>query len=333
MRHNSPRSFNRHSKTHSKNIPMHRTSTLIDARRRGRACRSRFATRLTLRSLAAIGLIAGLAAAGPNAARADIIGYTLSISSDYSLLQTPGAGNIVTQVKNYTAHQLSVEENNPVFKLTNDAMSSGLTEFTLSLNDPDSVVSALKILTGAPGSQSQAQSPFTNNIYGGPSNSIDIKLSTPLAPDASMFFMLQLAPANGYSDPNFEPGYQSILWPTEPGSSNADVSVTFNNSTDPTTNTIAGPLADLADFVANPDSMLVVGCCGNTSVLTNSMSGPTPPPTPEPASVALMVLGSLPIVVPVWRKRRRQIAARRAMAAGKVQALSPSVSLTDALAC
>jgi len=257
-----------------------------------------------LGALAALALAFGLSAAASPSARGDTLGYGITVSSDYSLATSPGNGNVQLQAKGLSAHVLATEANNPVFEITNNAMTSGITSIVLTLNDPESTFEAFKILSPTTGDMADA--PFTVNAFNGPSDTVGITFSTPLAPGASTFFMAELGPANGFSDVNWTPGYQSILW--KPGEI-ANLNVTWNDTADPT-DSISQALPALTDFMNNVNSFTVVGCCGNTSLLTDIVTGPLPPPTPEPASVVLLLLGAIPAAVPVWRKRRQLAASR-----------------------
>jgi hypothetical protein len=252
------------------------------------------------RAVVAIGLIAF---ALPSA-RADTMSYSINIAASLALLQAPNNASTQLQVSEQSGLVDRVANNNPVIELTNTSTTSDISNVQLTLNDPESTIEALKVLSpdGTP------TGAFADNVYGGPATTIDISLPTPIAPGQSVIWAMELAPVNGYTDTGWVPGYENIMFPGNnpiPGT-NASIVVTYSDpSGDPTTS--AEVLPDLSNFdpAVTVDPTTTCSSSGVPMTLYTLTVPSTPaPPVPEPASFLLMALGALPLAMRAWRKRR-----------------------------
>ena len=280
--------------------PRRRGSPRHSAGRSGRfltRSRSRFVVRSGL-------LLAALAVLVVRPARGDTMGYSVQISSSLALLESPDDPNLKIEVAGANAHQNWVQNNNPVIEITNDSMTADISNVSLAIQNTPDIISALKVISP---NGAVPEGSFANNIYGGPATSIDISLAAaPLAPGKSLIFSLQLGPATSYSDPNWVPGYMNVFYNTADPSKNALFTVTYDPPGDPaTTSSETLPAVDSSDV-----TMLaaVTNCAGNATIVTSTpMGGGTGPSVPEPSSMALVVLGGIPIGWFAWRQRRRRL--------------------------
>jgi len=267
--------------------------------------------------LAAIAAAVLLPPAG--VARADSMSYSIDISSSLQLIEAPNSSSAQSQVSQQSGLVDRVANNNPFVEITNTSTTADITNIQLTLNDPESVIEALKVLS----SDGTPTGAFATNVYGGPATSIDISLGTPLAPGQSVLWTMELAPVNGYSNTGWTPGYQNILFPGSnpiPGT-NASIAVTY---LDPSTSNTTNSPSVLPDLDTFDDDMTVdpaTTCCSTgTPTSLYSLDVPsgsvTPTSTPEPESIMLMVLGGVPLAVHVWRKRKRAATAAAFVAVG-----------------
>jgi hypothetical protein len=230
-------------------------------------------------------------------ARAVTVSYDFSISSNYSLLVNPQSSSAQGQVKQLGSGAVNTANNNPVIMITNTSATAEISNFMMTITDPNSVYNALKLLQNPLGATPGA--PFTNNVWGGPTKTIDIALPTALAPNQSLVFAVNLGPVGGFPNPSWVPGYQNIFF-NQPSNMNAQLAVMFFDPASPsnvqTFNSVLPPLTEM-------DPMITVtsACCSTppTSVFQTSFV------VPEPTSAALVALGSLPLGMLVWRKRNR----------------------------
>jgi hypothetical protein len=237
-------------------------------------------------------------------ARGGSFSYSVDVSSSIQLMEAPFNASAQLQVSQQTGIVDRMAANNPVMRITNTSTGDTINSMTLTLNDPESVIEALKMLTpnGTP------TGAFATNEFAGPSTSINITFPTPLAPGQSVMWAMELAPVNGYTNVGWTPGYENILFPTNnpiPGT-NASVTMTYTlpSGGDPT---VTNVLPDLVAF----DPMVTVDpstTCSNSgsaqSLFTVGITEP-PTPTPEPGSIVVMLLAALPLGAWAWHKRRR----------------------------
>jgi hypothetical protein len=243
--------------------------------------------------------------------------YSIDISSSLQLMEAPNNASAQLQVSDQSALVDRVASNSPIVELTNTSTTSDISNVQLTLNDPESTIEALKVLS-ADGTPTGA---FATNEYGGPATTIDIALATPLAPGQSVLWAMELAPINGYTDTGWTPGYENILFPGSnpiPGT-NASVQVTYVDpvSGTPTTSSAVLPSLTSFDDAVTVDPTTVCSSTGTaTSLYTLGVPSTTtpPPPVPEPTSMVLMALGGLPLAVRAWRKRRQAAIAAAALA-------------------
>jgi hypothetical protein len=235
-------------------------------------------------------------------AQAGTVQYTLSMSSNYGLLQNPTSPSAQTTVSSMSSAAVATANNNPVFELTNTSVSADFTEVKLTLLDPQSMIDALKILQSPPGATAAA--PFTNSVWGTPTKSIDISLPTPLAPNQSMFFTINLTPNGGFSNMSWVAGYKNILF-NSMGVGNTTVNVSYINSGNPgdPSGTFSTTMPSLSNFNA---ITIASQCCSTpaTQMLSTSIIIPNTS-VPEPGSIVLMALGALPVAAVVRKKYRK----------------------------
>ncbi len=257
------------------------------------------APRLPVRAaIAAAVAIAWFTLAAP-AARAVSVSYDFSISSDYSLLLSPQNSSVQSQVAQKSMNVVNTANNNPVIKITNTSATADISDVKITLTDPDSVFNALKLLQNPLGATPAA--PFTNTIWGGSTNMVNIALPTPLAPGQSLVFAANLGPLGGFPNHSWVPGYQNILFQS-PSATNAQIAVNYFDPSNPTnTQTLNSVLPSLTTM--NPLVTVMSSCCStpSTSVFETSF-GTT---VPEPSSILLVALGALTFGMPVWRKYKR----------------------------
>jgi hypothetical protein len=277
---------------------------------------SRSAQRRLGRKICLAFAAAALMLPASRSAHADTDSYSIDIASSLQLLESPSNASVQKQVSEQSALVDRVANNNPVLELTNTSTTSDITNVQLTLNDPESVIEALKVLS----TDGTATGAFATNVYGGPATTVDISLSTPLAPGQSLLWAMELAPVKGYADTGWTPGYENILFPGSnpiPGT-NASFTVTYTDpmNSDPTTSTTVLP--DLATFdptVTVEPTAICSSSCGSsigTATTLYTLGVPTTttnPSVPEPSSVVLLVVGCLPLVVRAWRKRQRAVRA------------------------
>ncbi len=271
--------------------------TLVHTNLRGRFGRL---TGLARKSawIAALLLAVGLSATS----QAATIQYSLSMSSDYGLLQNPTSVAAQTAAATQSTAVVNTANNNPVFELTNTSATADFTDVKLTLLDPQSMIDALKILQSPPGATAAA--PFTTSTWGTPSKSIDIHLPTPLLPNQSLFFTINLTPNGGFSNMSWVAGYKNILF-NSLGVGNAMVNVSYTNSGiagDPS-GTLNTQLPSLANFNA---ITIASQCCSTppTQMLDTMIEGPGSA-VPEPGSIVLMLLGAIPVAAVVRKKYRK----------------------------
>ncbi len=260
--------------------------------------------RLTGLARKSAGIAAFLLAVGLSAtSHAATIQYSLSMSSDYGLLQNPTSVAAQTAAATQSTAVVNTANNNPVFDLKNTSLSADFTDVKLTLLDPQSMIDALKILQSPPGATAAA--PFTTSTWGTPSKSIDIHLPTPLLPNQSLFFTINLTPNGGFSNMSWVAGYKNILF-NSLGVGNATVNVSFTNSGiagDPS-GTLNNQLPNLANF----DAITIASqCCSTppTEMITDMIPGGPGPAVPEPGSVVLLILGAIPVAAVVRKKYRK----------------------------
>lgn len=250
--------------------------------------------------LAAIAAALSLAAIRP--AAADSFGYSVNISSSLALMEAPTNPSAQLQVSEQSGLVDRMASNDPIIDITNTSTGDTISNLQLTLNDPESVIEALKVLS----SNGTATGAFATNEYGGPATSIDISFATPLAPGQSVMWAMELAPVNGYSNIGWTPGYQNILFPTNnpiPGT-NASVTVTYNDGSGDPTVTNALPNLAAFDDALTVDPTTTCSSSGDPTSLYTLTVGGTPTPTPEPGTLVLLALGCLPLGWRVWRKRQ-----------------------------
>jgi hypothetical protein len=257
-------------------------------------------------ALAAALVVVWCATAAPT--RAATMSYNFSISSDQSLLMNPQNSSIQNQVAQKSSNVVNTANNNPVIEITNTSTTADISEVKISLTDPDSVFNALKLLQSPLGATPAA--PYTNKIWGGSSKMIDIVLPHALLPNQSLVFAANLGPLGGFPDISWMPGYQNILFqtPVTPNT-NANLAVTFQDPSNPNNPTV---LRNVLPSLTTMDPLVTVtsACCSTapTSVFMTSFG--SGPPVPEPSSMLLIVLGSLPLAVPAWRKYKRGVRSK-----------------------
>jgi hypothetical protein len=258
---------------------------------------------LPVRTAIAAALIVAWCATTAPTLRAATMSYNFTISSDLSLMMNPQNSSIENQVAQKSSNVVKTANNNPVIEITNTSTTADISEVKLSLTDPDSVFNALKLLQSPLGATPAA--PFTNKIWGGPSTMVDIVLPHALLPNQSLVFAVNLGPLGGFPDISWVPGFENILFqtPVTPNT-NANLAVTFNDPSNPNNPTVlTNVLPSLTAMV--PLVTVTSACCSTapTSVFMTSFGGP--PAVPEPSGMLLIVLGSLPLAVPAWRKYKR----------------------------
>lgn len=258
--------------------------------------------------IAALALTIGLSAT----TQAGTVQYTLSMSSNYGLLQNPTSPSAQTTVSSMSSAAVATANNNPVFELTNTSVTADFTDVKLTLLDPQTMIDALKILQSPPGATAAA--PFTNSVWGTPTKSIDISLPTPLAPNQSLFFTINLTPAGGFSNMSWVAGYKNILF-NSMGVGNAAVNVAYINSGNPSdpSGTSSAVIPNLSNFSA---ITIASQCCStpSTQMLSTSVVIPNAS-VPEPGSFVLMALGALPVAAVVRKKYRKTQSAAAKQAA------------------
>lgn len=254
-------------------------------------------------AIAAAVAIAWFTLAAP-AARAVSVSYDFSISSDYSLLLSPQSSSAQSMVSQMSSGVVKTANNNPVIKITNTSATADISDVMMTITDPDSVFNALKLLQNPLGATPGA--PFTNNVWGGSTKTIDIALPTPLAPNQTLVFAANLGPLGGFPNASWVPGYQNIFF-NQPGDMNAQVAVKFFDPASPTNvQSLNSVLPNLSDM--NPLVTIMSSCCStpSTSVFQTSFGTVVP----EPSSILLVGLGALTFVVPVWKKYKRSSATK-----------------------
>jgi hypothetical protein len=197
--------------------------------------------------------------------------------------------------------------NNPVINITNTSATANISEFQMTITDPDSVYNALKLLQAPIGATPGA--PFTNNVWGGSTKTIDIVLPTALAPNQSLVFAVNLGPLGGFPNASWQPGYENIFFQQpEVPNTNANLSVTYFDPSNPTNSqTVTNQLPALD---AMDPLVTVTSACCNTPSTSVFMTGFGGPPVPEPSSIVLVALGCVSMVIPAWRKYRRSAQAK-----------------------
>jgi hypothetical protein len=250
-------------------------------------------------------LAALLAATSPAARGAN--SYQVYMSSDYTLLMNPTSGAVKSAVEQQASSVVNTANNNPVIDIQNTSSTASIKEVQFTLTDPSSVFDALSILKGPSNAEKRfgTTGPFATTIWGGKSQTIDIVLPTPLAPQQNLVFFVNLAPITGNPSANWVPGYTNIFFQDPPGpQTNASMKVVFSDNT--TLNNVLPSLDDMATNTStNPSAFVLASSCCNTQstmFLTANFGGA---PVPEPSSVALVLLGAIPLGLPVWRRYRR----------------------------
>jgi len=283
--------------------------------RRSTAVAARFARRrFGLKTWLAVAA-AALTISASRSAFADTMSYSIDISSSLQLLEAPNNASTKLQVSEQSALVDRMASNSPFIELTNTSTTSDISNVQLMLNDPESTIEALKVLSpdGTP------TGAFATNEFGGPATTIDIALATPLAPGQSVLWAMLLAPVNGYTDTGWTPGYENILFPGSnpiPGT-NASIQVTYVDpvSGNPTTSSAVLPSLTSFDNAVTVDPTTVCSSTGTaTSLYTLGVPSTPTTPVPEPTSLVLMALGGLPLAVRAWRKRRQAAIAAAAIA-------------------
>lgn len=252
--------------------------------------------------------LAWIASAAP-ALRAATMSYSFSISSDFSLLMNPQNPSIQNQVSQKSSGVVNTADNNPVIEITNTSDTADISEFKISLTDPDSVFNALKLLQSPLGATPAA--PFTNTIWGGPSKMIDIVLPHALLPNQSLVFAVNLGPLGGFPNINWAPGYQNIFFqPSVVPNTNANLTVTYFDPLNPNSpTTVTNVLPSLTTM--DPLVTVTSACCSTAPTSVFNTSFTTAPPVPEPSSMLLAALGSLPLGLLIRRKYQRETKAKR----------------------
>ncbi len=263
-----------------------------------RACRIP-ASALVL-SLAALFIVSSPAARGADS-------YQVYMSSDYTLLSNPLSAAVKAAVQQQASSVVNTAINNPVIDLQNTSSTASIKEVQFTLTDPSSVFDALSILKGPTGAEKRfgTSGPFATTIWGGKSQTIDIVLPTPLAPKQNLVFFVNLAPITGNPSASWVPGYTNIFFQDPPGpNTNANLKVVFDDNT--TLNNVLPSLESMqTNTETNPAAFVLASSCCNTQstmFLTANFGGP---PVPEPSSVVLVLLGSMPLAIPVWKRYRR----------------------------
>lgn len=290
--------LNSYTKTHTMILPnAHFTGAVI------RSTQRRLGWKIRLAMVAAVLVVPAV-----HLAHADTMSYSIDISSSLQLMEAPNNASTQLQVSQQSGLVDRVASNNPILELTNTSTTSDISDVQLTLNDPESVIEALKVLSP----DGTATGAFATNVYGGPATTIDISLATPLAPGQSVLWAMELAPINGYTNTGWTPGYQNILFPGSnpiPGT-NASIQVTYLDpvSGNPTVSTQVMPNLSVFDPAVTVDPTTN---CSSTGTVTTLYTLGVPPtnPVPEPSSVLLLALGCLPLAVRAWRKRRQAASA------------------------
>jgi len=231
------------------------------------------------------------------AARATIVSYDFSISSDMGLLLSPDSSSAQSMVSQMSSGVVRTANNNPVIMITNTSPTAEISDVMMTITAPDSVFNALKILQSPVGATPGA--PFTNNVWGGSTMTIDIALPNALAPNQSLVFAANLGPLGGFPNASWVPGFQNIFF-NQPGGMNAQVTVNFFDPASPSNiQTFNSVLPNLADM--NTVVTVTSACCSTppTSVFQTSFL------VPEPSSVLLVLLGAVPLGRSVYRKCKR----------------------------
>ena len=223
-------------------------------------------------------------------------------------MMNPDNSSIQSQVAQKSSNVVNTANNNPVIEITNTSPTASISEVKMNLTDPDSVYNALKLLQSPLGATPAA--PYTNSVWGGPSKMIDIVLPHALAPNQSLVFAVNLGPLGGFPNPSWVPGYENIFFQMpEVPNTNANLAVTFVDPSSPNSPTT---LTNALPSLSSMDPMVTVtsACCSTapTSVFMTSFG--SGPPVPEPSSMLLIVLGSLPLAVPAWRKYKRGVKSK-----------------------
>jgi hypothetical protein len=245
-----------------------------------------------------VALLAVLVAWSPGAVRGETMSYNISISSSYAMLQSPNSAMSEQEVAGQSAHVYWVCSDSPVVEITNTG-TSGITNLTLTLNQPNDVIEALKIMSPTTGAT--AEGVGAGGFYATPTTSLDISLAgAGLATGKSLIFALELGPTKGYSSSTWVPGYQNGMFDSADPGLNAGITVTYASPGDaPTTlDYTLPPIADLSVV----DS--VTTCCNLTTTL---LTGTLTPIVPEPSSiVALAGMGGLGLLICLRRRRTAQ---------------------------
>jgi hypothetical protein len=246
----------------------------------------------------ALALATMLAAASP--ARA-INSYQVYMSSDYTLLMNPLSMSVQSAVQQQASSMVSTANNNPVINIQNTSSSASIKEVQFTLTDPDTVFAALNILRGPTDAQKRfgTTGPFATTIWGGKSKTIDIVLPTPLAPQQNLTFFVNLSPLTGNPSASWIPGFTNIFF-QDPPNMNASFKVLFSDNT-----TLHDVLPSLEEMQTNTASdpaafVLASSCCNTQSTMFLTANF-----VPEPTSVVLVMLGSVPLAIPAWRRYRR----------------------------
>jgi hypothetical protein len=231
--------------------------------------------------------------------------YQIYMSSDYTLLMNPTSMSVQSMVQQTASTAANTANNNPVIDIQNTSSTASIKEVQFKLTDPDSAFDALGLLKGPSDAEKRfgTTGPFATMIWGGKSQTVDIVLPTPLAPHQNLVFFVNLTPLNGTPDPTWLPGYTNIFF-QDPPNTNANLKVFFSDNT--TLNNTLPSLESMATNTStNPQAFVLSSSCCNapaTMFLTGQFSGT---PVPEPSSVFLVMLGSLPLAIPAWRRYRR----------------------------
>ena len=258
------------------------------------------ALRLPVRVAIATALATAWFTLAAPAVRAVSVSYDFSISSNYSLLMSPQSSSAQSQVSQMSSGVVKTANNNPVIMITNTSSTAEISDVMMTITDPDSVYNALKLLQNPLGATPGA--PFTNNVWGGSTTTINIALPNALAPNQSLVFAVNLGPVGGFPNPSWVPGYENIFF-NQPSDMNAQVAVTYFDPASPTnTQTLNSVLPNLTAM--DPMATVMSSCCStpSTSVFQTSF-GTTP--VPEPSSMLLVALGALTLGMPVWRRYKR----------------------------